>query len=312
MSHAPLPPPPPTGGKFVAPLRGLVIVAPQGYCISGKRVRGNRCFMQDPASQLPEFDNPPIQEAILSVEFERLATWKIAHYGAFWAKVRADYPTTETQPAIPPASSGFAPAGVTFGPADNNLARVCFINAAETMQIQVQYDRFRLAWARHSPSDDYPRYTAIRSEFERQWQKFLDFVQAEKFPPPQPKRCEIIYVNHVDAENNWEKFQFLEKIFAPWSHQGTDRFLPRPKMVSIASQYTWADQGELHIALQPAIRLSDQAKLIQLILTARLPLAGETDTQFVLGRFDLGRERIVRGFADVTTKEMHSLWKRKA
>jgi hypothetical protein len=81
-------------------------------------------------------------------------------------------------------------------------------------------------------------------------------------------------------------------------------------MVSAVAQYTM-HEGELVIVLQPAIRVSDQTKLIQLTLTARLPLDQGANTKSILERFDIGREWIVRGFADITTKEFQSIWKRK-
>ncbi len=267
--------------------------------------------MNSPSSELPEFDNPPLQETILSVEFERLPDWKIPHYGAFWAIIRKDYPRVDGLTPLPSAPANSAvPIGMKLSFGEANLARACFINESRTMQVQVQNDRFLTTWARHSSEDAYPRYTIIRPNFQSQWERFLDFIKCEKLITPQPKRCEVTYVNQIDSGNNWELFQKLEGVFSPWSSKMTDGFLPKPNMVNVVAQYSWPE-GEMTIVLQPVIRVLDQTKLVQLILTARLPLLDGANTQSILECFDIGREWIVRGFADITTREMQALWKRK-
>ena len=267
--------------------------------------------MNQIASKLPEFDNPPLQETILSVEFERLADWKIPHYGAFWTTIRESYPIADAQPPLAPApNDSTAPVSMRICTGDVNLARACFINEHKTMQVQVQNDRFLTTWASKNLADKYPRYKETRPNFEKQWGLFLEFIKREGLAAPRPTRCEITYVNHVGSAGDWSSLQRSEEIFAPWSGKQTDGFLPKPNMASIVAQYTWPE-GELTVALQPAIRVSDQTKLVQLNLTARLPLKEGADTQSILERFDIGREWIVRGFADITTKEMQTVWKRK-
>ncbi len=271
-------------------------------------------MMTEHSPKLPDFDDPPLQETILSVVFDRMVEWKIAHYGAFGVTVRSDYPLVDTLPPLPPVPQNpSGPATVRISPADINLARACFINNSGSMQIQLQNDRFLSTWARATPSDTYPRYSVIRPNFERQWNRFIEFLASQRLPKPSPRQCEITYSNHIGSvpQADWSMFQSPEKIFAPWSGKQTNNFLPKPSMVSVLAQYAFGHEGELTVALQPVIRVSDQAKLVQLNLTARLPLPKNADTQTILSRFDVGREWIVRGFADITTSEMQSIWKRK-
>ena len=261
--------------------------------------------------KLPEFDNTPLQETILSVEFDRIAEMKIPHYGAFWAAIRCEYPKAGTQPPLAPApSDSTVPAGLRLSAGDINLARACYTNELATMQVQFQNDRFLTTWSRGQTENVYPRYTNTRKNFEEKWEIFQKFLHQEQLPAPRPTRCEITYVNHIGLTGDWSELQRLEDIFAPWSGIQTDGFLPKPSIASVLAQYSWPE-GELAAALQPAIRVADQKKLVQLILTARLPLREGTDTQAILNCFDIGREWIVRGFADLTTRKMQSVWKRK-
>jgi uncharacterized protein (TIGR04255 family) len=274
-------------------------------------MRKKAMAMPDAIPQLPEFDNPPVQEIILSVEFDRVAGWKAPHCGAFWATIREEYPKTDAQQPLPSPPTEPAVQKALQISSDPNLVRACFINSSDTMQIQVQNDRFLTTWVRRAVDDAYPRYEKhIRPNFERQWINFLAFVAKEGLPAPHATRCEISYVNHLGYD--WTAFQGLEAIFSPWSPKTTDGFLPKPELVTVSARYTWPEQGQLDVALGPAIRVADQSKLIQLVLAARLPVPAGADTRAVMAKFDVGREWVVRGFADVTTGKMHSHWKRKA
>ena len=282
-----------------------------GCIIVEQSVCEDRIYMNPPANKLPEFDAPPLEESILSVEFERLADWKIPHYGAFWTTIRESYPKADAQvPLAPAPNDPTAPASLRISTGDTNLARACCVNESGTMQVQVQNDRFLTTWARKNTTDEYPRYRETRPNFERKWGLFLKFIEKEGLPSPRPTRCEITYVNHVGSTGDWSALQSPERIFAPWSGKQTNGYLPKPNMVSAVTQYAMPE-GELTVALQPAIRVSDNSKLVQLILVARLPLREGANTQSILHCFDLGREWIVRGFADITTTELQSIWKRK-
>ncbi len=44
---------------------------------------------------LPDFDDPPIVESALSVEFATLAKWRIPHFGLFWHEIQTDFTSTK-------------------------------------------------------------------------------------------------------------------------------------------------------------------------------------------------------------------------
>src|SRR5918912_130133 len=87
----------PRTGKTTLPsslLRGLgrVIATDQNnvHCLSlGRPMTHN-------THRLPAFDNPPVIETAVGVEFSPLQKWSIPHYGLFWHHIKADYPVTRT------------------------------------------------------------------------------------------------------------------------------------------------------------------------------------------------------------------------
>jgi len=100
-------------------------------------------------------------------------------------------------------------------------------------------------------------------------------------------------------------------VISNWSGGPSGDFLPEPEMVRLNTIFLMPDKrGRLHVIMQPAIRQLDGKEVLQLNLTARgRPKSSTLDD--ILGWFDLGHEWIVRGFTDFTTREMHTVWRRK-
>ena len=51
-------------------------------------------------ADLPTFDNPPVGEVALSVQYPKVAKLQAAHLGLFWREIEQEYPQTETHPPI--------------------------------------------------------------------------------------------------------------------------------------------------------------------------------------------------------------------
>jgi hypothetical protein len=119
---------------------------------------------------------------------------------------------------------------------------------------------------------------------------------------------EVTYVNIIPQGRGWGTFEDLPQVIALWT--GRRSFLPPPESASLTARYVMPDNmGRLHVSLQPAIRSTDASEVLQLTLTARGQPQGPSPAD-ILSWFDLGHEWVVRGFADITTDRMHSLWKR--
>src|SRR5467141_1522632 len=51
-------------------------------------------------ADLPDFEEPPVVETVLSVQFEPLTDMRTAHLGLLWGKFRANFPKTEERPTL--------------------------------------------------------------------------------------------------------------------------------------------------------------------------------------------------------------------
>jgi hypothetical protein len=80
-------------------------------------------------------------------------------------------------------------------------------------------------------------------------------------------------------------------------------------MLTLEARSPMPEGGRLRVMMQPAIRRQGAKEVLQSTLTARgRPRRPELGAS--LGWFDLGHEWIVRGFTDLTTAAMHTIWRR--
>lgn len=275
------------------------------------------------AAALPEFENPPVGEVALSVQFPTIAKLHAAHLGLFWREIDAQYPVTETHPPIASVIEKFEKPAPIPGPQlrlrhPPTVPRAWFISADGTHLIQIQADRFICNWRRIKPSDSYHRYPSVRASFEDLWPRWNNFLlkQALIDSPLSVEQCEVTYTNHIAREGAWQDYREAHKVL---------RLLEAPtelqpelagEFVSFATHYQILGGGagerrqsigRLHVEFDPGINAQSGEPIFILNLVAR-GLVPEAQGG-VLGFFDLGRRLIVTSFKEITTPEMHKVWK---
>lgn len=267
---------------------------------------------------LPNFRKPPLAETVLSLQFEPVVGLTTAHIGLLWNRLRKQLPVIEEHPPLPAMFEKFGlplapPVEITFEEKPP-MPRVWFLNQAGSELIQVQADRFIHNWRKMEGIDPYPRYEPIRDKFRDEVAVLQAFLRDEKLGDLAVNQCEITYVNHIESCCVWERHGELEKAFVMFSRLRSASFLPEPEDVALRMRFVIPDTsgnpvGRLHAVVQPAWKRSDNSPILTLSLTARgAPMGEGVDGAFSF--FDLGREWIVKGFADLTTPEMQRMWER--
>jgi uncharacterized protein (TIGR04255 family) len=269
---------------------------------------------------LPDFANPPVVEVALSVQFQPLPL-RTAYLGRFWASLSRDFTRTEDQPIIEAVHEPFDPrqyvrdAGIRVRTLDvPPVPRVWFLNDTGTELIQLQQDRFIHNWRKADDNAEYIRYPRVRERFADSFEKFESFVRSEKLGHISPDQCEVTYTNHLVEGYGWDRQGQLDQVFTFWQPQVRTSFLPEPENASISVRFVIPGPGgdpigRLHVEAQPAFRKTDLRPILVVNLTARGAPLG-TGLSGVMDFFDIGREWIVRGFAAITTNEMHAIWRR--
>ena len=266
---------------------------------------------------LPDFGKPPLAEVVLSLQFESLLKLTTAHVGLLWRRYRDRLPLIEEHPPLAPAFESFdppAPPRVEVAFEDKPPApRVWFVNEAKTELVQVQQDRFIHNWRKVGQGDAYPRYERIRDGFRDEVSAFEGFLKDEGLGELVVSQCEVTYVNHVERAGEWERHGELEKLLRNWVPLPAAAFLPAPEDAVLRWRYRIRGRngpvGRLHVAARPSWSVSDGRPVWIMNLMARgAPIGAGIDGAFEF--FNLGREWVVRGFADLTTDSMQRCWER--
>jgi hypothetical protein len=265
-------------------------------------------------ADLPDFENPPVVETVLSVQFDRLPLPRTAHFGLYWGQIRSRFPQSEEQGELPAIIERHPeqpqPAvGMQFQAFDAPpTPRFWFINKEGTELIQIQRDRFIKNWRKTGEKDEYPRYESVRAGFDHDFEDFSAFLSGNGLGSLRINQCEVTYINHIVAGEGWNTHTDVDKVFRVW-RQPAPVFPGPAEETAIRARFPIFSKGEfcgrLHLAVQPVRRISDGKPMFLMELTARGQVGSGTEF------FDIGRRWIVKSFAELTTEEMHKIWGRK-
>jgi uncharacterized protein (TIGR04255 family) len=265
---------------------------------------------------LPEYDNPPVSEVALSIEFTPLMKWRSPHAGLYWGQINREYPQTEAQPPIPSQIEKFGEAfwqktPLQFQMLTGDMNRYWFVAAPGTHLIQLQRDRFIVNWRKVRGDEKYPRYEReVRPRLVREWARFKQFIHDQDLGDIEVQQCEITYINDIVQGEGWNAVSDVLALFSQWGGTGSSGFLPPLETMMMSGTFAMPDErGRLHYVAQHVVRQLDNREAVQLRLIARGKPNSSSDDD-VLAWMDFGRDWIVRGFTDLTSPLAHEIWKR--
>lgn len=270
----------------------------------------------DELEPLPDYERPPLVEAIVGVQFDRLPIFKNGHLGVFWKTLSQEkWPAIADAPLLPPLferfaeSAKWAEAGAQFMLTQDPTSRLQIKNKGGDQMIQIQNGRLHFNWLGEAQKK-YPRYDAVREGFVNALEGFIRFIEQEKLDSFRPNQWEVTYLNHIvkgtvwHAPSDWTFFRPLGNV--PSVH---DMILGE----SFHGEWSFVippDRGRLHVQWQHGLRGGpEQKEVVILTLTARGPLDPHKPTvDSVLEGLDLGHETIVRSFKKLMSPEANQYW----
>lgn len=270
----------------------------------------------DAKLKLPEYENPPVTEVVLNIQFDTLQKFTAVHPGLYWHRFRDKFPIVSMHPPIAKFQEQFdgeiQKAGSQLELFDvPPLPRCWFVDSSNNKLVQIQSDRLIHNWRKVTGQEYYPRYESISKDFKAIWLDFLKFCKDENLDTVKPNHWEVTYVNHLPKKGLWNSVSDFPKIFSNWAGKSSGDFLSSPENVSFKVSYVFPEKrGRLHISVDPAYKIDDKSMIIRLNLTARGKIVS-SEPDSIMECLNQGHEWIVRGFTDFTTPEAHKFWKRK-
>lgn len=266
------------------------------------------------APPLPEYQNPPLIEVVLGVQFKELVRLKSPHVGSFWERLGRDrYPGFEEMPPLRHIVEEYGTPRpkrpnieISAGDAPP-LPRVFFVSADQNQLVQLQKDRFLQNWRRHEKDAVYPRYGQLLPQFVESWSLFRDFVQEQELGKLDADQYELTYVNHIEQGSGWTDQRDIEAVFPWFKCKINGGFLALPEEVAWRSVYVFpGNAGRLHAEMKQGVNIEKDVPVLVMNLTARGFAEGDMNAWF-----NLAHEWIVRGFADLTGLSVQEeVWKR--
>ncbi|MDP2200824.1 MAG: TIGR04255 family protein [Methylicorpusculum sp.] len=270
---------------------------------------------------LPSFKTPPLNEVILTVQYDTIEAFNIATYGLLWEKFKAEFPKIEHYLPVEQnveriggrhLISEFPRFKVMSPFLAPPLPRAWFLSESTQELLQIQNDRFSMNWRRiDEQNNEYPHYeNYLRSKFLDNLNVLSAFYKENGVGELVPNQCEISYINHVAIPSAHKD---LGKLFLGWSDNYDISDIADLEDVDINIKHIVKNNagefiGRLHIRVSPAFSISNYNPIYLIELTVRGHPLGR-DIKDVISFMDLGREKIVRAFAKITTNEMHETWK---
>jgi uncharacterized protein (TIGR04255 family) len=272
--------------------------------------------MQDQPGDLPEFENPPVIETVLGIQFAPIPGLTIAHFGWYW-KDFLDHGWTRVAEA-PPIPEQFERFGqkpawnipvplLQFKLVKEAPVRLQIISDSEDRVIQLQIDRYLYNWKKQDAS--YPRFKAIYPEFMARLQGFRDWLGVARLGDISPNQWEVTYVNHIPKGDLWESPADWHSIF-PGLYLPPDRH-ESIQLESLSGEWHYEitpQRGRLHISGHHGKNHESGEELLVLQLTSRGPIEPGEPTRDIESGLNLGHRVLVQAFVDLSSSAAHRHW----
>lgn len=264
-------------------------------------------------ADLPDFDNPPVNEVVIGIQFNDTAITG-AHIGLFWEELRNEFPKASEQPPLEPRIESFQPRRFSAPILDVSSwrgSRHWLTSEDDVHLIQIQADRLVYNWRRGLHNAAYPHFEYLQEKFWNIAEKWLIFLKGiEK--TLELTQWEVSYINHILTP---DRQPTMADVLSFWGGQldhamGGSAEVGRMEAQRVLTENNspWA---RMYVNVGSAIR-ADQVPLIAFELTVRGPPGGEDAWNVTHERLFKGRHHIVRAFDALTTEKMHAIWgKRK-
>ncbi len=259
---------------------------------------------------LPDYENPPVVEVALGIQFEPILRLNPIELGSLWEIWREELPNYREQPPLPHIleSQLSIPATIQIG-IGSPLRRYWFLNDAEDQLVQLQNDKLIVNWRKSSNELQYPRYWTIKSNLERKFKEFSEFLEDRALGVIKIDQIEATYVNLIETNGN--SIGKLENIFRLWNSVD-DHHLGAPETVQANIQF-FIDKEisgltKMIVSLTPAPGLDAETKILMTIQVLGTPKTSEFSS--ALDSLDAAHIHIVTSFDELTVPSMHEKWRK--
>lgn len=263
-----------------------------------------------------DFDNPPVEEVVLSILFQSLDNLLAPHLGEIWQVFKKDgfIRIMEQPPVIPTMETFPNPSREPqFHINVPDLPRIWFIHENDSQILQVQRDRFTFNWRKTKSGQKYPGFSAIFESFEGFYNRFCQTIKNMDIGLLTPLQYELTYIDQLPQGDSWNTLYDIGKIYDPFvDFQQSDSFWSDADFVNLRVSFPIPNlQGRLHLAVGNRVKHPEQQQTLQTDFTAR-GFSENTESEMNMW-FELAHDQIREKFSSIFTEDIQThVWKRKS
>lgn len=263
-------------------------------------------------AHLPDYDNPPINEVVLGIQFATPSGYQQIYAGEVWSLFKNKFPEVEEQPPLPPTFETFGLPqkgqlnfGIITGASHD---RFWFLSEKKEQLIQFQNDRFLHNWRKiGEDKNPYPHFEEIIESFENELQSLTKYFSKFSSDPLNVNQCELTYINHILlTKETSDKVEDWIKLINLLDTSPEDVSLGYRKVIKDTNGKPY---GRLICEGSTGINKRNESIFVLNITVRGIPQ--ESNTASALNFLKEGREKIVNCFDEITTDFAHKQWRKK-
>jgi uncharacterized protein (TIGR04255 family) len=259
-----------------------------------------------------KFDNPPINELVVSLFHMPIPELKAQHIGIYWNRIHEKYPHCDQHPVVVSLSDQqtvMEPSPGEIFP----LPRFWFYGDNHPTLVQVQRNAFMVNWRRlpGAPAGDYPHYEMVIRDFWQELENYKLFVQTVvggKLDIIQ--RCELNYVNIISTNELFDGPSQIVNVLPPLASL-RDLHTDERQLAGINAIITHRINSNLLIDL--TIRLGRRVDTDEPVLGLELKAHGvpsDLSLDHARAWYDSAHDATYKLFLDATAEQIQKkLWK---
>lgn len=258
------------------------------------------------------FEDPPVAESVIGVQFTPLSDMRITDFGLFWQKVQERFPEVQERDRLVPVfehkeqvipQKGWRLSHVF------ELPRVWFLGELKKGGrhfVQLQPDRFLYNWSAGLEKSTYPSFETNRGAFFEYFTIWQEYVSECGWGGMEIDQSELTYVNHIELDAGMDLTEMAVKTFTVFENTAA---VPGKRDRFTFNVSSWLDSlnGRIHASIQPAQSLKTKKVIMDFRLTARgAPESSSPDD--LEEWFKQAHTVATDCFKSLTTEEMHGRW----
>lgn len=264
---------------------------------------------RDTVSSGPRYENPPVIESALGIQFSEPIGFNSATFGLYYTTIRDRFPIVDEQARLLTITETFPKRlvvpHVKLSAVPVPPQRMWFKDSQEGRRlIQLQADRFVFNWRKHAgePYTSYFDNVAIcLSEFKG----FVRVCTDLGLPAICPNLCEVTYVNRIEPAESESPIELFSKLFTGLNlREYATPFLQSPDAVRLDRVYVIGEQeGRLYAEATIGADPEEKREFVALKLTGRVVIPQKEPNAALAGvraALNKAHEWVVSGFESLT------------